>query len=237
VKVTQVSSRFQNTEILSRSGLFSGIAPDDQAAILSRGQRILCKSRKPLFHEGDLAAKCYLVLKGRLKLSKLHEQGKEAVIRYINSGEVTAAIAVFKEKDYPVTAQAIGATEVVGWDKQTMLELMLTYPPLAVNMLRFVIDRIDELQTRYLGLTAEQVEQRVARALLRLLRHSGRKTGEGIRIDFRLSRQELADYTGTTLYTVSRILSSWQKKGWITSGREQIVVTDVHALVTLAETG
>ena len=170
-------------------------------------------------------------------MSKLHEQGKEAIFRYINPGELIAAIAVFKGTDYPLTAEAIGAAEVVGWGKETMLKLMLEYAPLAVNMLQAVIDRIDELQTRYLELCAEQVEQRVARALLRIMKQSGRKTNDGILIDFRLSRQELADYTGTTLYTVSRTLSSWEKSGWIRSGRERITVTDPHALVMFAEKG
>jgi len=81
----------------------------------------------------------------------------------------------------------------------------------------------------------ERVEQRLARALLRFMNQAGRKTTEGILIDFRLSRQDLADYTGTTLYTVSRTLSSWEKQGWIASGRERIVVIDPHALMLFAE--
>jgi CRP-like cAMP-binding protein len=217
--------------------LFAGIATEKQTDILSRGHRIVFKSGETLFSEGDPALRCYFVLNGRLKMSKLHEQGKEAIFRYINPGELIAAIAVFKGKHYPVTAKAIGAAEVVGWGKETILKLMLEYAPLAVNMLQAVIDRIDELQTRYLEFFAEQVEQRVARALLRIMKQSGRKTNDGVLIDFRLSRQELADYTGTTLYTVSRTLSGWEKSGWIKSGRERITVTDPHALVTFAEKG
>jgi CRP-like cAMP-binding protein len=232
-----MSDNTHYSDTFPRSDLFAGIAVEKQTDILSRGHRIVFKSGETLFREGDSALRCYFVLKGRLKMSKLHEQGKEAIIRYINSGELVAAIAVFKGTDYPLTAEAIGAAEVVGWGKETMLKLMLEYAPLAVNMLQAVIDRIDELQTRYLELFAEQVEQRVARALLRIMKQSGRKTNDGVLIDFRLSRQELADYTGTTLYTVSRTLSSWEKSGWIKSGRERITVTDPHALVTFAEKG
>jgi len=232
-----MSDNTHYSDTFPRSDLFAGIAMEKQTDILSRGHRIVFKSGETLFREGDPALSCYFVLNGRLKMSKLHEQGKEAIFRYINPGELIAAIAVFRGKDYPVTAEAIGAAEVVGWGKETMLKLMLEYAPLAVNMLQAVIDRIDELQTRYLELFAEQVEQRVARALLRIMKQSGRKTNDGILIDFRLSRQELADYTGTTLYTVSRTLSSWEKSGWIKSGRERITVTDPHALVTFAEKG
>ncbi|HQO64278.1 MAG TPA: Crp/Fnr family transcriptional regulator, partial [Syntrophorhabdus sp.] len=104
-----------------------------------------------------------------------------------------------------------------------------------VNMLGVAFDRLQDLQARYLELFAEQVEQRIARALLRIMRQSGRKTNEGILIDFPLSRQGLADYTGTTVYTVSRVLSAWEKKGWVISRRERITVSDPHALVLFTE--
>jgi len=219
-----------------QSDLFIGIADSDRAAILNQGDHNRFRSGDILFRQGDPAHRCYFLLNGRLKLAKIHEQGKEAIIRYIGPGELTAAVAVFKEKDYPVTAETIGPTEVVTWDKKTMVRLTLEYPPLALNMLRVAIDRIDDVQTRYLEICAEHVEQRIARALLRIMRQCGLKTEEGILIDFRLTRQELADYTGTTLYTVSRTLSAWRKNGWIMSGRERITVTDPHALVLFAET-
>ena len=220
-----------------QSDLFDGIAPEKLGDIFSRGHCRLLGSGESLFHEGEPALKCYFVMKGCLKLVKLHEQGKEAIVRYINSGELTAAISVFQGKDYPVTAIAVGEVEVIGWGKDSMLKLMLEYAPLAINILRFSLERIDELQTRYLELCAEPVDQRLARALLRIMRKSSHKTRTGVQIDFRLSRKDLADYTGTTLYTVSRTLSIWKKRGWIKSGREQIVITNLYALVKFAEAG
>jgi len=213
------------------------VAEEFHTYIFDRGDRIHVKMGETLFCEGDPAQRCYFVLRGRLKLTKLHEQGKTVVVRYINPGELTAAIAVFKGKTYPVTAQAAAAAEIIGWNKQTMVDLMTEFPQLAVNMLRVAVDRLDDLQARYLELCAEQVEQRIARALLRIMRQSGLKTEDGILIDFRLSRQELAEYTGTTLYTVSRALIAWEKKGWVISGRGRITVSDPHALVIFAENG
>lgn len=215
--------------------LFAGIPEAQYKDILSRGERKALEPGTILFREGDPAHKCYLVLSGRLKLAKLHEQGKEAIIRYIGPGEITAATAVFKEKEYPVTSEAIGDTEVIGWNKHTMMEIMLAYPPLAVSMLGIAVERLDELQDRYLELSTEQVERRIARSLLRIMKQSGRRSEDGIAIDFPLGRQDLADYTGTTLYTVSRTLSAWEKRGWIKSKREHITICDPHSLVTYAE--
>jgi CRP-like cAMP-binding protein len=221
----------------SRSELFAAITDERQADILSVGQRRHITAGTTLFHEGDAALKCYFVQKGRLKLTKLHMEGKEAIVRYIDPREITAAVAVFKENTYPVKASAVEDSTVVGWDRPTILKVLSEYPSLTINLLNGALDRLEDMQKRYLELCAERVEQRIARALLRIMRRSGRKTDEGVLIDFRLSRQDLADYSGATLYTVSRILSTWEKKGWVSSGREKIVVADPHALVAFAENG
>jgi CRP-like cAMP-binding protein len=224
-------------DAFTRSDFFSGIEEGEVSAIMRSGHQCILKSGSTLFRQGMPARKLYLVQKGRLKLSKLHQDGKEIIVRYISPGQITAAVAAFSEKEFPVSAQTVGETEVIEWTHETILRIMKEYPQLAINMLYAAVDRLDDIQNRYLELNVERVEQRVARALLRIMKQSSHKTDEGIHIDFRLSRQNLADYTGTTLFTVSRILSDWERKGWISSGRERIVVKDPHALVTLAETG
>ena len=232
-----MDSQIHLTDIFSRSDLFIGIEEDRLSGIFSLGHRCVYESGATLFREGESATTFYLVLEGRFKLSKLHKDGKEAIVRYINPGEMMAVVSVFKGKNYPATAQAVGPSEAVGWDRATMLEFMTAYTQIAVNLLGIVVERLVDIQSRYLELQTERVEQRIARSLLRIMKQSGRKTDEGILIDFRFSRQDLADYTGTTLYTVSRTLSGWEKKGWVRSGRERIIIADPHALVSFAETG
>lgn len=223
--------------ILHRSDIFKSLTGEQLEGILKKGRTIKLQPQSVLFHQGESAQSCFLVNHGRLKLAKLNEQGKEVILRYIGIGELTAAIAVLKNWTYPVTAESIEDTEVVGWDKPTMMTLMHQFPHIAINLLGIVLERIDDVQHRYLEVCTEHVDQRIARSLLRLMRRAGSKTPKGIHIDLPLSRQNIADYSGTTLYTVSRTLSAWERKGWIHSGREQIVVTDPHALVQFSETG
>ncbi len=222
---------------LQKSDVFKGLSADQYKAAISGGYRKRLQPQDILFHQGDPATHCYLVNRSQLKLTKLNAQGKEVIIRYVGVGELTAAVAVIKNGFYPVTAKSIQKTEVIGWDKPTMMAMMYRYPTIAINLLSTILERIDDMQQRYLEISTERVDQRIARSLLRLMRRAGSKTSEGIHIDIPLSRQNIADYSGTTLYTVSRTLSAWEKKGWIHSGREQIVITDPHALVQFAETG
>jgi len=93
-------------------------------------------------------------------------------------------------------------------------------PALAVNALQTVGSRLQQAHTRVVEMSTEQVERRVAHALLRLARQAGCKIDEGVQIDFPISRQAVAEMTGTTLHTVSRILSAWEAQGWVKGGRD-----------------
>ena len=127
---------------------------------------------------------------------------------------MTAAIAVLKNWTYPVTAESIKETDVTCWDKSAMMQWLHQYPDIAINLLSIVLERIDDVQHRYLEICTERVDQRIARSLLRFMRRAGLKTSSGIRIDIPLSRQNIADYSGTTLYTVSRYPQRLGKK-WL----------------------
>lgn len=230
-----MEKEFSIKNSIETMNVFSGLTDEQFARLASSGRQEKLEPKSTLFRQGDPAQKCFLVRRGRLKLTKLNEAGREAIIRYVGPAEMTAAVAVIKNMDYPVTAEAVEQTEVTGWDKPTLLQLLQTHPQIAVNMLGVVLERLDEIQQRYLELCNEAVEQRIARTLLRLMRQAGTRTPDGILIGIPLSRQSIADYSGTTLYTVSRTLTAWEKRGWIRSGRERVIVTDPHALVVFAE--
>ncbi len=217
--------------------LFKGLSPEQCDQIIEDGKYRVLKPKGVLFHQGDPAKNFFLVNSGRLKLSKLNENGKEVIIRYIGTGEFTAAITCLQGWDYTVTAESVENSEVTGWNKAMVLKLMETYPAIAINLLGIILMRMDDVQHRYLELCTERVEQRIARSLLRLMRSAGVKTQEGIHINLPLSRQNIADFSGTTLFTVSRTLSVWVKNGWISSGREKITIIDPHSLVLFTEKG
>ena len=224
-----------NENAFLKSDFLKDLPPDSIQQVIHSGVQKTFKKNDIMFRQGDMAKWCYLVESGQLKLSKLHEDGREAIIRYIGPGELTAAAVVMKDNEYPLTANALSETSAICWDKKMILKLIGDYPQIAVNMLTLVLERLDEMQQRFLEISAEQAERRIARALLRIMQHAGIKTHEGILIDIPISREDIADFTGTTHYTVSRVLSEWKRKGWVTSTRRHINITDAHSLVLLSE--
>ena len=121
------------------------------------------------------------------------------------------------------------------WTTPQIDALMTRYPQVARNALQIIGGRAETMLRRLQELTTESVEQRLARALLRLAREAGRPVTAGMQVDFALSRQDLAELAGATLYTVSRTLSGWERAGIVEGGRRRVVVRDLAQLARIAQ--
>lgn len=187
------------------------------------------------FFEDEPADTAYVLLEGKVKLTQVTPDGQQIILGYLSPGRVFGIIAVLKKVKYPVTAEAVGQCKALAWDQKTMTKLMERYPRIALNALYIMSGQIREFQNRVRDLSTKRVETRIARAVLRLARQSGKKIDSGVLIDLPLSRQDLAEMSGTTLYTVSRILNDWEKREIVHSKRQQIVIRYPHGLVSIAE--
>ncbi len=116
-----------------------------------------------------------------------------------------------------------------------MLGLMQDNAHLALNGMALVGKRFTQMQSQFEELATQRVEQRVARTILRLVRQFGRRTEEGVLIDMALTREDIAQMSGTNLYQVSRILSRWEQAGYISTGRKQVTLLKAHEIVAIAE--
>jgi len=187
------------------------------------------------FHEGDPAAVLYVLTEGRVRLNQVSAEGQQVLLRFVSAGEPFGWIGSLGGTQYPASAEAIDDSVALYWDGETMTQLMERHPRLAMAALRMLARQVQELQERYRELATERVERRLARALLRLSAQTGRQVPGGILLDVRLSRQDLAEMTGTTLYTVSRILSRWEQAGLVKSRRERVLIRRPEGLVSVAE--
>jgi CRP-like cAMP-binding protein len=210
---------------------------DDSAldAVHRAAQRLRLRAWAVLFRQDDEAKVLYLVAAGRIRVSEITPEGHEVLLRFIEPGQPLGLMAAMKGMVYPVTAEAAEESSVLGWKRTAMEGLMDRHPRLARNVMRLMVRRIRELQQRCVELSTERVEQRVARTLLRLVHQAGKRTDDGVLLDMPLSRQDLAALTGTTLFTVSRILNRRQTEALVTIGRRRIVLRRPHGLVAVAD--
>lgn len=222
-------------DLLRQTALFDRLPAADLDALAQQAHPRAVARGGFFFHQGDPATTLYLLSAGHVRLTQITPEGHQVVMRFITPGQIFGGIAALGETLYPAAAEAVDNCTALAWDGPVLAALLEQSPRLALNLVHHLAARVQELQDRLRELATERVEQRVARALLRLVRQTGRRVEDGVLIDFALSRQDLAQMTGTSLYTVSRILSRWEEEGIIASGRTRILVRVPHQLVTLAE--
>jgi len=215
--------------------MFAGLAPAEQDELLREARSVRYPKGSAVFDQGAEAGHFYLLLHGHLRVEKITPQGQQSVVRYVSAGELFGVAQAMNLACYPATAVAAVDSIVLTWPAVSWARLIGRYPSLAASALQIVGRRLQDTQARGIEISNEQVEQRVAHALLRLAKQAGRKVERGIEIDFPISRQDIAEMTGTTLHTASRILSAWESQGLVEGGRQRIVLRDPHRLYLLAE--
>jgi CRP-like cAMP-binding protein len=204
--------------------LFAGFGTEELAEILREARSVRFPKNSAVFEEGAEAHSFFVLLHGHVRASKTTPAGEQIVVRYVSPGESFGVAMAIGLTRYPATATAVDDSVVLAWPSATWPRLVQT-----------IGSRLQETHTRVVEMSTQQVEQRVAHALLRLAKQSGRKVEHGVEINFPISRQDIAQMTGTTLHTVSRILSGWESRGLIESGRQRIVLREPHKLFMLAE--
>jgi CRP-like cAMP-binding protein len=221
--------------LLARIPPFRGLAATELEAVSLAATVRRIQRQAFFFRQGDPASVFYNLLEGQVRLTEVTPEGHQLLIRFVSPGEAIGIIAALQNSTYPLTAQAVEDCRVLAWDGPTLERLMERIPRIAINGLRLVSQRWHELEERYRELATERVERRIAQTLLRLLRQVGRRVEGGILIDLPLSRQDLAEMTSTTLYTVSRTLSRWEQKQLIETRRQRLLVRYPHGLAMIAE--
>ena len=215
--------------------LFEGLATEEIDDILSRATSRRFPAGEVVFEQGSEADLFFLLLHGRLRATQVTSEGQQVVVRMVNPGDICGIARALRRKDYPATATAVADSIVLVWPTLAWDDFMRDHPRMAVNTMRTMGGRLQEAQTRMRELSTEAVERRVAHAVLRLANQAGKREEDGVRIDFPLSKQDIAEMTGTTLHTVSRIFTAWEAEGLIEGGRQKLKVRQPHELVLISD--
>ena len=224
-----------DVEMLGRTELFRG-APVE---LLREIQRAAFRKRfaagETVLRQGDATATVYIVVIGRLRAIQTTLDGQQVIIRYLGPGEVAGYAALAGGETYPGSLIAVDDCHLVGWSAAIIQDIMTRHSSIAMNAVRLLGARYLDMQVRLRELSTEKVERRLAHTILRLAQQAGRRTARGIEIAFPLSRQDLAEMSGTTLHTVSRTLSAWEERGIVDCGRRRIIVAKSQLLESIAE--
>lgn len=222
---------------LRRVNVFKDATDEDLRLFAEKGILRSIEEGEFFFFQGDPARYGYVLVSGRAKLLQTNPVGQQVNLRVIDQWQMFGALgAVREEAAYPATAQALEPSTALAIESSFLKEMMKTRPQLSANLMQLMTGYIMEMQERYRELATERVERRIALTVLRLAGQIGRRTeGKGMTVELPLSRQDVAEAAGTTIYTVSRVLADWERRGLVEAGRERVVIRNPHGLVQISE--
>ncbi|MFG3593254.1 Crp/Fnr family transcriptional regulator [Bradyrhizobium sp. RDI18] len=214
--------------ILKRSLFFRGVYPSRIEAMAGEAARLTFPRKAELVRQGDASTYLMFILDGAVKLRSLKANGAQTMRGFASVGDVVACASVFRNRPYSESAIAIEPTVVLRWSTTYVLETFREVPDLILNAFAVVGDHSDELVQRIEDIVQGSVEQRLSRILIRFSKRDG-----GNRSDVYMTRRDLADFCGTTLFTVSRILQRWERAGIVRSTRERVTVLQADQMQRL----
>jgi len=219
---------------LAECRLLEGLPDAALQDCLHRSGRTSFKRGQWVARQGEPANALYVVQSGMLKLLQLTHQGTELIVRFVGPGGLFGGVVAVDRVPYPVSAIAVAPTEACTWDSPTLRQLIDTHPTLRANIMREMASHMTDALSRVREMTTLRVSERLALALVRLARQVGRPTDAGVLIDYPMTRQELAELAGTTLYTASRTLAQWTDEGILASTRRDLLIRQPSRLARLA---
>jgi CRP/FNR family transcriptional regulator len=220
-------------ELLRASALFKRLGSDDRARVASHTKVRRYEKGETIFAEGDPSDYFFDIASGRVKIFKMTPTGKDVILEIFGVGDPLGAVAVYGNRPFPASAVALEDTTCLLIPRQAFFALIEQHPTLVRGLLLGLTVRLVDLTSRLAELTGGRVDARFARFFLKLAENRP-ASADGVFIPMPLSRQELADLTGTTIETAIRIMSRWGKEQIVRTEKEGFRLIDRAALELLA---
>jgi CRP-like cAMP-binding protein len=207
---------------------------DSETVELAALARTKCIDRRgSLFEQGQPVRQILLIESGSVKLTQLSHSGSEVILWLHGVGEAVGLTGTISNSLHTCSASAVLATRVMTWDWSALERGFPAAQKIKRNLGRILSERLSELEERFREVATERVSRRVALALLRIARQVGHTGNSGIEVF--LSREEIAQLTGTTLFTISRLMSKWSEMEIVIPRREAVLILDLDLLSKISE--
>ena len=219
--------------VLAQIPLFQRVSQEDRQRLVAVSEVRVYERGELVFHEGDPSDFFVVVITGRAKVFKRTPAGHDLILEMFGPGGLLGAVAVYESRAYPASAEALESTACLRIPRPAFFALLEQHPSLVKGLLSSLSLRMVELTTRLAELSGSRIETRFARLFLKLADQLGRPENGVTFIPLHLSRQDLADLTGTTVETAIRIMSRWGKDGVVRTEHDGFVLADRAVLDAL----
>lgn len=220
--------------VLRATPVFRKLAAEDRAVVARAASVRTYRKGETIFEQDAPADAFYTIASGRVKIFKMLPTGKDMILEVFGAGDPLGAIAAYDGRPFPASAVALEDTICVVIPRHVFFSLLEEHPSLVRGLMLGMTIRMVELTNRLAELSGTRIEPRFARLFLKLAADMGRRERGGVFVPLLLSRQELADMTGTTIETAIRIMSRWGKQDIVRTEKDGFIVVDPAKLEDVA---
>lgn len=224
-------------KIIGRLPFFRHLSPEAIAEINRLFEDRDIAAEKPIYFEGDSGEHFYLVATGKVKLMRHTASGREVLLDILYGGEYFGNLTAISGREYTETAVAQTDGCILQISAQNFEKILNRHPDVTMKVLKAVSARLEQSQEIVKQLSVYTANQRVAATLVRLAGKLGEQKQKGVLIQLPFSRQDLAAMTGTTVETVSRVMSRFSAEGLISTGRKWVSINDLAGLEAIVKEG
>lgn len=209
--------------------IFNHLEADQLNEIMEVVHGVSYKKGEFLYHPGDESDALYIVNRGKIKIYRLSESGKEQIIRILHTGDFTGELALFQQSVHEAYAEAITDAEICRIRRDDLQNFLLKYPTISLKILKEFANRLEGSEKQTTRFATEKVETRIALFLAEYVDEEE----ENI-VTLPMSKKDLASYLGTTPETLSRKLTEFEEQGLIKQeGQRKIKINDLDALLLI----
>ena len=220
----------ETNEVLSKAPLFEALDEEGAAALRSSITEVRLGRGQTLFSEGDEGDRLYVMLSGKVKLTRKSADGRENLLAVLGPGEMLGELSLFDPG--PRTASAVAVTDAVlaGLGHDDLRPFIMRQPEVAVHLLKALATRLRRTNDVVADLVFTDVPGRVAKALLDLAERFGNRSEDGLHVHHDLTQEELAQFVGASRETVNKALAEFALRGWLRIEAKAVVLLDVERL-------
>jgi CRP-like cAMP-binding protein len=220
--------------VLRTTPVFRRLAPQDLHTVATAASLKRYGRGQMIFEQDTPSDAFYTIATGRVKIFKMLPTGKDMILEVFGPGDPLGAIAAYDGRPFPASAMALEDTVCVVIPRPVFFRLLEEQPSLVRGLMLGLTMRLVELTNRLAELSGSRIEPRFARLFLKLAKNVGRNADDGVFVPLALSRQELADMTGTTIETAIRIMSRWGKEEIVRTEKDGFTILDCRTLEATA---
>ncbi len=209
-----------------------GLSSAEVRSIVAVAGRKRFVSNSVITNEGDPADRLYMMLDGGARYFTVSPEGKKIAVRWIRAGELVGGASFLSEPlEYALSVEAMKNSSALVWDRATIRSLAAVTPRLLENALLLAYDYLVHFRILHVAMSSQSAPQRLAWVLGYLAKEMGQRVPGGVELDVR--NEELAHEANVTIFTVSRLIGEWQRKGLLRKSRGKVVLRLPEELIRL----